>query len=313
MASEQESSGSASAVFGRAPPPRVAMPTRGVAIGLAWSGVEGAGNRIVAARLECEPERARLTKVWRPFSDAPGRRDIRARFAPWLTEELRWAEGRLTVGVDFSLSLAETDLRQLGLLRQGLKGPAALGKALEEKYLTEASDFTAGAARLRHELGADRARVTDCYRAELHLPTSSRVNRRTFFGLVTLAKLDAAFPPWDPPRPGVPTIVEVRPHHVARALFGVCGLREQPREGGAARASARATILRTLRAAARLEFEMEVAAPIVQDAEGDTLDAVLGAVAAAAAWEAGFQGVPANVPRCEGWIHSVREEPWRER
>ena len=29
------------------------------------------------------------------------------------------------------------------------------------------------------------------------------------------------------------------------------------------------------------------------------------------AWGDGFVGVPANVPRCEGWIHSVREEPWR--
>ncbi len=312
MASEQESSGSASAVFGRSPPPVVAMPKRGVAIGLSWSGVEGAGNRIVAARLECGPERARLTKVWRPFTDAPGRRDIRARFVPWLTEELRWAEGKLTVGVDFALSLPETQLRQPGLLRQGLKGPAALGKALEEKYLTEASDFTAGAARLRAELGGDRPRVTDCYRAELHTPTSARTNRRTFFGLVTLARIDAAFPPWDPPRAGAPTIVEVRPHHVARALFGACGLHDGGRESQA-RAAERARLLRDLRAAARLEFEMEVAAPVIQDAEGDSLDAVLSAVGAAAAWEAGFQGVPANVPRCEGWIHSVREEPWRER
>jgi len=312
MASDQESSGSPSAVFGRAPPPRVALPTRGVAIGLAWSGVEGAGNRIVAARIECGPERARLTKVWRPFTDAPGRRDIRARFAPWLTEELRWAEGKLTLGVDFALSLAETHLRQLGLLRQGLKGPAALGKALEEKYLTEASDFTAGAARLRADLGADRPRVTDCYRAEPHPPTSARTNRRTFFGLVTLSRLEAAFAPWDPPRPGLPTIVEVRPHHVARALFGVCGLRDEPREA-AARASARATLLRNLRSATRLDFEMEVAAPVIQDAEADALEAVLGAVAAGAAWESGFQGVPSNVPRCEGWIHSVREEPWREK
>jgi len=312
MATEQESSGPASAVYGRAPPPMVALPKRGVAIGLTWSGVEGAGNRIVAARLEFGPERARLTKVWRPFTDAPGRRDIRARFAPWLAEEFRWAEGKLTVGVDFALSFAENHLRQLGLLRQGLKGPATLGKALEEKYLTEASDFTTGAAKLRAELGGERPRVTDCYRAELHAPTSARTNRRTFFGLVTLARLDATFPPWDPPRPGVPTIVEVRPQHVARSLFGVCSLREEPRESPA-RASARATLLRTLRAAARLEFEMEVAAPVIQDAEGDSLDAVLSAVAAGAAWEAGFNGVPANVPRCEGWIHSVREESWREK
>ena len=45
--------------------------------------------------------------------------------------------------------------------------------------------------------------------------------------------------------------------------------------------------------------------------KGAFLDAVLAAVAAAAADADGFQGVPPNVPRSEGWIHSVREEPWR--
>jgi hypothetical protein len=73
----------------------------------------------------------------------------------------------------------------------------------------------------------------------------------------------------------------------------------------------RAGILRTLRAAAKLEFEMEQAAQIVEDGHGDHLDAVLSAAGVAAAWSDGFVGVPANVPRSEGWIYSVREEPWR--
>jgi hypothetical protein len=312
MASENESNASASAVFGRAGPPHLELPSRGTALGLCWSGVEGAGNRIVAARIELGPERARLTRVWRPFTDAPGRRDVRARFAPWLAEEARWAEGKLVVGIDSALSLAETHLRQLGLLRQALRGPAVLGKLLEERFLTEAGDFTHGAARLREALGRELPRVTDCYRAELSLPTSARMHRRTFFGLVTMARLEAAFPPWEPPRAGVPTVVEVRPHHVSRALCGVCVTRDDDRTGGSA-ASVRAAVLRTLRAAARLEFEMELAAPVVQDGTGDALDAVLAAVGAASAWGAGFQGVPGNVPRCEGWIHSVPEEPWRAR
>jgi hypothetical protein len=312
MAGDQDTSGSASAVFGRAGPPRVPMPPRGTVIGLCWNGKEGAGNRIVAAKVALEPERARLTRLWRPFSDAPGRRDVREQFAPWLAEELRWAEGKLVVGVDFALSLAETHVRQLGLLRQALKGPAALGKALEERFLTEAADFTEGGARLRAELGRDRLRVTDHYRAELHPPTSARTHRRTFFGLVTLARAGAAVPPWDPPKAGLPTVVEVRPHHVARTLCGVGPHRDDSRDG-TSRASIRAGILRSLRAAARLEFDMERAAPIVEDAEGDHLDAALAAVAAAAAWAQGFGGVPANVPRCEGWIHSIPEEPWRER
>jgi hypothetical protein len=312
MAGESETSGQGAAVFGRSPPARVALPPRGAFVGLSWSGLEGAGNRIVAARVECEPERARLVRVWRPFTDAPGRRDVRERFGAWLSEESRWAEGRLVVGVDFALSISETHLRQLGLLRQALRGPAALGRHLEERFLTEAGDFSEGAVRFRAELGRERPRVTDCYRAETHLPTSARRHRKTFFGVVTMARITAAFVPWDPPRAGVPTIVEVRPAHVARALCGRCAYRDERGEGPSL-ASTRAGILRTLRNAARLEFEMEQAALVVEDGEGEHLDAVLAALAVAAAAEGGFQGVPHDVPRCEGWIHSVREEPWRER
>jgi hypothetical protein len=309
MANESEA-GAASAVYGRAAAPKVALPDRGVVVGLRWSGVEGAGNQILAAKIECAPERARLVRLWRPFTEAPGRRDVQERFAAWLAEEARWAEGRLVVGVDFALSLAETHLRQLGLLRQGIRGPAVLGKNLEERFLGQARDFTEGAARFRSEVGKDRPRATDCYRADLHLPTSARTYRQTFFGLCTIAHAAAAFPPWDPPVAGKPIVVEVRPAHVARVVCGVCAYRDDDRDG-VNRSSIRAGILRTLRSAAKLEFEMEQAAQIVEDGHGDHLEAVLSATAAAAAWADGFGGVPANVPRSEGWIHSVREEPWR--
>ena len=279
-------------------------------LGLHWSGIEGAGNQILAAKIECEPERVRLTRLWRPFSEAPGRRDIPARFAALLSEESRWAEGRLAVGLDFAFSLAETHLRQLGLLRQALRGPGVLGRNLEERFLGEGGDFTTGAQRFRAELGRDRPRATDCYRAELYLPTSARTYRATFFGLCALSHVKAAFPPWDPPTAGQPTLVEVRPGHVARAVCGICQYRDDERAGTSS-SQVRAGILRSLRTAAKVEFEMEQAAQIVEDAKGDHLDAVLSAVAAAAAWADGFQGVPPNVPRSEGWIHSVREEPWR--
>ncbi len=307
---ENEGTASASSVYGRAAPPRVSLPRRGVVIGLRWSGIEGAGNQILAAKVECDEERARLTRVWRPFTDAPGRRDIAERFPGWLAEEARWAEGRLVVGVDFALSLAETHLRQLGLLRQALRGPAVLGRNLRERFVGRGGDFTEAAARFREEIGKDRPRATDCYRAEIHLPTSTQRFRQTFFGLCTLAHAQAAFPPWDPPSNGKPCVVEVRPAHVARCFAGVCSYRDDDRDG-VARASTRAGLLRTLRSAAKLEFEMEQAAQIVEDARGDHLDAVLAAAGAAAAWADGFQGVPSNVPRSEGWIHSVREEPWR--
>jgi hypothetical protein len=307
---DNDTHGSSSAVYGRAAAPRIALPTRGIVLGLRWSGTEGAGNQILAAKVECGPERAKLARVWRPFADAPGRRDVRDRFADWLAEEARWAEGRVAVGLDFAFSLAETHLRQLGLLRQALRGPATLGKHLEERYLGAAADFTEGAAHFRDALGKDRPRVTDCYRALEVLPSSPRAYRATFLGLCTLSRVSAAFPPWDPPAAGKPTIVEVRPNHVARSLCGVASYRDDDRDG-VSRSGTRATVLRTLRSAAKLEFEMEEAAQIVEDGKGDHLDAVLAAFGAAAAWEDRFQGVPPNVPRSEGWIHSVREEPWR--
>jgi hypothetical protein len=288
----------------------VVLPERGVVIGLRWSGVEGAGNQILAARIECDPERPRLTRLWRPFTDAPGRRDVQARFAGWLAEEARWAEGRLVLAVDFALSLNETHLRQLGLLRQALRGPAVLGKKLEERFLAPGADFSQGATKLRAELGKERPRATDCYRGEALTPTAARTYRQTFFGLCTLSHVAASFPPWDPPAAGKPIIVEVRPAHVARVLCGVCDFRDDDRDG-VARASRRAKMLRTIRSASRLEFEMEQAAQIVEDGAGEHLEAVLSAFAAAAAWRDDFQGVPSNVPRPEGWIHSVRDEPWR--
>jgi hypothetical protein len=307
---EREAGPSSSALHGRAAPPKVSLPARGIAIGVRWSGVEGAGNQILAAKIECGPQRAKLVRLWRPFTDAPGRRDVVGRVGAWVAEEARWAEGVLAIGLDFSLSLAETHLRQLGLLRQSLRGPATLGRHLHDRFVGTGGDFTEAAVRFRNELGRDRPRVTDCYRGEASLPTSARAFRQTFFGLCAMAPVQASFVPWDRPEAGRPVVAEVRPTLVARSLLGACSYRDDDRDG-VSRSSTRAAILRTLRAAARLEFEMEQAAQIVEDGDGDHLDSVLAAVGVAAAWADDFQGVPSNVPRSEGWIHSIREEPWR--
>jgi hypothetical protein len=94
-------------------------------------------------------------------------------------------------------------------------------------------------------------------------------------------------------------------------LSGTCSYRDDTRDG-INRSGRRAAVLRTLRTATGLEFEMELAAKVVEDEKGLVLDAVLSAVAGAAAQESNFHGVPSNVPRSEGWIYSVPEEPWRE-
>jgi hypothetical protein len=312
MASETDAGAGASAVWGRAPAPKIALAQRGIVLGVAWSGLEGAGNQIVAAKIECAKARPKLTQVWRPFQDAPGRRDVREQFPAWLANEARWAEGRLVVALDFPFSLCETHLRQLGLLRQALRGPASLGRGLEERFMPSTSDFSESAEAFKGQLGKDRLRLADCYRAVVFPPSHLRLYKQTFFGLLVLARLaDVSFVPWDPPRSGRPSIVETRPEHVARVLCGTCAYRDDVRDG-VNRSSARAAVLRTLRSASGMEFEMEVAAKVVEDEKGLVLDAVLSAVAGAAAQEASFHGVPSNVPRSEGWIYSVRDEPWRD-
>jgi len=307
-APESEGPAPLASTYGRAPAPRVALPARGAFLGLAWSGADDAGARIVAAQVDCEPERARLAKIWRPFQEAAGRREVVERLPAVVAEVSRWAEGRLAVALDFPFSLAETHLRQLGLLRQALRGPAALGKGLEERFGGVAVDLGDAADAWRAELGKDRLRLADCHRAVGQGPSAPRVHRRTYLGILALARLDAAVLPWDAPEPGRPAVVEVHPPHLPRVLAGICGYRD---DDGLARPSVRAAILRTLRSAARLEFEMEQAAQIVEDGEGAALDAVLAAVAAAAASQDGWVQVPHGAPRSEGWIYSVRDEPWR--
>jgi hypothetical protein len=293
---------------GRCPEPRVKMPDRGTFVGVAWSAVQGAGNHIMAARILCEPERVRLVQLWRPFQQAPTRRNVIDRMPAWVAEEARLAERGLTFGFDFPLSLAETHLRQLGVLRQAIAGPAALGRALSERYLPAGADVGAAADAVRAELGREQPRSTDCHRAVAPLPGRAAALRRALFGIAALSRADACFLPWDEPGARKPTVVEVYPPHLPRALAGICGYRDGDGQG---RPALRAAVLRTLRSAARLRFEMEEAAEIVGDGTGATLDAVLGAVAAASASQGAFHQVPRDVPRSEGWIYSIPDEPWR--
>jgi hypothetical protein len=284
------------------------MPDRGTFVGVAWSASQSAGNQIVAVQLRCEPDRVRLAKLWRPFQEVPTLRNVIERMPAWLDEQMRWAEGRLTLGLDFPFSLAETNLRQLGILRQAITGPRGLGRAFAERYLPPGSHAAAAVEAVRAEIGRDLPRVTDAYRAVAPHPGKGAGLRRALLGIVAISGADAAFLPWDEPEAGKPTVVEVHPPHLPRALAGVVGYRDGDGQG---RPALRAAILRTLRSATRLRFEMEEAAEIVGDGEGTTLDAVLAAVAAASAQAGDFRQVPHNVPRSEGWIYSIPEEPWR--
>ena len=132
------------------------------------------------------------------------------------------------VGIDFPYSLAETHLRQLGLLRQALRGPASLGRGLEERFFPQGADFSEAAEAFKGQLGKDSccASPTATARPPFH-PRTCALYRQTFFGLLTLARLsDVAFVPWEPPKPNRPVLAEVRPEHVARVMCGACAYRD---------------------------------------------------------------------------------------
>ena len=292
---------------GRCPEPRVKLPDRGAFLGVAV-GAPGAPGQVVAARLLCEPGRARLLRITRPFATGAARRAPAGRLAALVEEEAREAGGRLAVGLGFPFSLPETQLRELGVLRQAIAGPVALARVLAERYHGAGGEGLAAAERIRAEVGRDRQRVTECYRAVSPPPGRGASLRRAVSGILSLAEMEASVLPWDRPEAGRPVVVEVHPPHVPRALAGICGYRDGEGEG---RPALRASVLRRLRSAAGLSLEVEQAAEIAGDGTGAALDAVLAAVAVASAAQDGFRQVPPDAPRSEGWIYSIPEEPWR--
>lgn len=102
--------------------------------------------------------------------------------------------------------------------------------------------------------------------------------------------------------------VEAYPGMLARRLIGRRSYKSDDRgRATAARAAARQDILDLVRAGAlRTEYGLTVEAPdwLAQAPDGDGLDALLGAVQAAWAWQSVLpQGAgPAGIDALEGWI-----------
>ena len=228
-----------------------------IALGVDWSGGRAARRKIWAARIDVE-ERV-LLGLWRPFGDCRGPEDVAAAVPRWLGQE-----PFDVAGFDFCFGLASAQLQRLDL---PLDGPAALGRALTARF-RDADDF-------KRAVGRERKRVTDLARRTTFAPTNLRMYRQTYWGLRTLADVDAPIPPWSF---GHRPVVEVFPRHVRRALGLDLGLR----------------------------IGADDRAAIERDRDGDALDAVLAAVAAGAAHSHGFAGAPSDAASSgEGWIYSL--------
>ena len=115
-----------------------------------------------------------------------------------------------------------------------------------------------------------------------------------------MARLSIPILPWGPP--GQRVVVEILPALVARTLCSGCQYKGRT---GDAR-EARGQLLRAARTACRLAVSPEAEQAVLDDHEGDALDAILAAIAAGAAKRSGFSGVPVDaISSGEGWIYSV--------
>jgi hypothetical protein len=116
--------------------------------------------------------------------------------------------------------------------------------------------------------------------------------RQTFWGLRALAGTSRRIPPWSPAGGG--SVVEVLPKDVGRMIGVPAKVTEQDR---------RAAVV----ALTRLRIDLNgYQQTIIEDREGDALDAVYAAVAAACARAQGFEGAPRQAAASgEGWIYSV--------
>jgi hypothetical protein len=247
----------------------------GTALGIDWSGAREARRKIWAARLRCAGGGAEVASLLRPF---PGHTlaEIVRGLVPWLErQEFDVA------GLDFCFGLAAPHMRALGL---PLTGPAAVGAELRLRF--------ADADAFRLAVGPERRRQTDSARRAPFCPTNLRMYRQTFRGLSALARLSLPVPPW---RVGEPAVVEILPADVSRRLGATGKSTPQQRDEAVARL-----------AAAGVAVEPGIRRTILADRDGDALDAVLAAVAAAAARARRYAGAPPeSAGSGEGWIFSL--------
>jgi hypothetical protein len=246
-----------------------------------WSGSAHAGRKIWAARVAFHRTGARLVRLWQPFLglDAAG---VAGCFSDWLTgQEFDVA------GLDFCFGLS-SEHRVPGL---PAGGPAALGAWVSRFVRPE--DFKAA-------LGQERKRETDRLMRAPFAPTNLRMFRQTYWGLRALASVRLPIPPWD--EPARRAVVEVLPAHVVSVL---CRGSRYKGAGTQAR-SQRQRLLVVLARDCRLGISPRDEEIMLDDSEGDALDAVLAAVAAGGAWQSGLNGVPLQAAASsEGWIYSI--------
>ena len=262
----------------------IALPKMGRFLGVDWSGSARAGRKIWTAVVEFdETHGARLLSIDRPFSAALGPGEVSSRFANWLGSAPFDA-----AGLDFCFGVA----REHSPPDMPLTGPSEVGGWLGTTYPTPES--------FKAALGPERKRATDRIRRSPFAPTNLRMFRQTYWGLRALARLTIPILPWGPA--GKRVVIEVLPADVAAALAPGCRYKGRTADARAERQRLLQAVVGTCRLTVATEDERS----ILEDDQGDAMDALLAAVAAASAQSGGFQEGPADAATSgEGWIYSV--------
>lgn len=261
------------------------------ALGLDWSGGAAARAKIWAAVVEDEA----LVELSRPFAAldlvrvhgaaglavaSPAPRAVADAFAPWLA-----AQRFDVAGFDFCFALAAGQSARLALPG----GPAAAGALLAARFGDDALAF-------REAAGREQRRKTDALRGAPFAPTNLRMFRQTFWGLRALAAVRDPMAPWsDGPR----RVHEVLPRLRATALCGRCRYKDPASRAG------RERLLSALRPGLRIGAAHE--ALLLDDGEGDAIDAVLAALEVRDARTSRETAPPEALRTGEGWIYSSAE------
>ena len=262
----------------------VRLPDSGSSLGVDWSGARDAGSKVWAARITFGgAPRATLDAVWQPFGRGLGAAGVAEQFIEWLNNE-----SFNVAGLDFCFGVS----RQHAPAGMPITGPSAVGQWLAENYATP--------EEFKLALGPELKRETDHFRNSPFAPSNLRMYRQTYWGLRALAGLTDPVPPWD--QPNGRAVVEVLPAHVVSVLCAPCSYKGRDQDSR----TQRERLLGVVRTACRLNVAAGDEEIILGDTNGDAMDAVLAAVAAASARDAGFAGVPAGVfGTPEGWIFSI--------
>lgn len=256
-------------------------------LGIDWSGAAKSGRKIWSALVKTDSNgKPVLQRVWRPFINCTPVQVVN-QFGPWLNKtEFHVA------AADFCFGLASRH-QVVGMPLNRV--PPGLATWVRENYGNEPLQF-------KNALAPELRRVTDHICTSPFAPTNLRMFRQTFWGIRSLEGLKIDILPWGNATANK-ILIETLPAMLVRRLVqGPCQYKQAGQPGN----EQRALLLRALIQATGLIITEADRTLVVEDKEGDAMDAILAAIAAGSAHQQGFQIMQNHQQQAllEGWIYT---------